>query len=362
MKTIMVVDDNLVNLRYIEGQLSGHYRVILAKSGEQALSICSRERPDIILLDIEMPVMDGFETIARLKNDMLLSHIPVIFLTAHHDTATEVKGLGSGAVDFITKPFEKSILLHRLSLHLLFAEYQRKLESTVKELSDSLSSSFAALVECRDANTGGHIVRSSRYVSMLGRELQRRDQFKGELSDFQIDMMVRAAPLHDIGKVSVSDVILLKPAKLDEKEFEVMKSHTTLGARIIRAMYDRTPTQRYLRYATMIAEWHHEKYDGSGYPERLSGDNIPLCAKIMAVADVYDALVDDRVYRKAMTHREACEIITKGKGTHFDPRVIDAFEAVSDEMEAESKKATAVSDLAAPADIPSARALRTARS
>ncbi|MDR0653586.1 MAG: response regulator [Synergistaceae bacterium] len=355
LKTIMVVDDNLVNLRYIEGQLSGHYRVILAKSGEQALSICARERPDIILLDIEMPVMDGFETIARLKRDMVLSNIPVIFLTAHHDTATEVKGLESGAVDFITKPFEKSILLHRLALHILFAEYQRKLENTVKELSDSLSSSFAALVECRDANTGGHIVRSSRYVAMLGRELQRRDQFREELSDFQLDMMVRAAPLHDIGKVSVSDLILLKPAKLDEKEFEVMKSHTTLGARIIKSMYDRTPTQRYLRYATMIAEWHHEKYDGTGYPERLAGDDIPLCAKIMAVADVYDALVDDRVYRKALSHREAFDIIMNGKGSHFDPRVVDAFETVSDEMEAESKKSVTVSNLAASEDRPLAR-------
>jgi putative two-component system response regulator len=348
LKTIMVVDDNLVNLRYIEGQLSGHYHVILAKSGEQALSICSRERPDIILLDIEMPVMDGFETISRLKRDMVLSHIPVIFLTAHHDTAIEVKGLESGAVDFITKPFEKSLLLHRLALHILFAEYQHKLENTVKELSDSLSSSFAELVECRDANTGGHIVRSSRYFAMLGRELQRRDQFMGELSDLQIDMMVRAAPLHDIGKVSVSDMILLKPAKLDEKEFEVMKSHTILGARITRAMYDRTPTQRYLQYATMIAEWHHEKYDGSGYPARLAGDDIPLCAKIMAVADVYDALVDDRVYRKAMSHREACDIIMNGKGTHFDPRVIDAFEAVSGKMEAESKKMVTLSGSTAP--------------
>jgi putative two-component system response regulator len=352
----MVVDDNLVNLRYIEGQLSGHYRVILAKSGEQALSICSRERPDVILLDIEMPGMDGFETISVLKRDMVLSHIPVIFLTARHDTATEVKGLESGAVDFITKPFEKSILLHRLALHILFAEYQRKLENTVKELSDSLSFSFAALVECRDANTGGHIVRSSRYVAMLGRELQRRGQFKGELSDFQIDMMERAAPLHDIGKVSVSDVILLKPAKLDEKEFEAMKSHTTIGAKIIRAMYGRTPTQRYLQCATMIAECHHEKYDGSGYPAGLTGDSIPLCAKIMAVADVYDALVDNRVYRKAMSHREAFDIIMKGKGSHFDPRVADAFEVVSDEMAAESEKTRTVSGLAAPAAGPLARA------
>jgi len=338
LRTIMVVDDNLVNLKYIESQLSGKYHIILAKSGEQALAICSREKPDLILLDIEMPGMDGFETIARIKQDMVLRHIPVIFLTAHRDTGTEVRGLKSGAVDFITKPFEKSILIHRLELHLLFSEYQRQLENKVKELSDSLSASFSELIECRDTNTGGHIVRTSRYVEMLSRELQRRDLFRSELSDFQVDMMVRASPLHDIGKVSISDIILLKPSKLSIEEFETMKTHTTLGAHIIKAMYDRTPTQRYLQYAIMIAEGHHEKFDGSGYPLRKHGDDIPICAKIMAVADVYDALVDDRVYRKAMSHEDAYKIILDGRGTHFDPSVVDAFVSISEEMADESRK------------------------
>jgi putative two-component system response regulator len=229
-------------------------------------------------------------------------------------------------------------LIHRLELHLLFSEYQRQLESKVKELSDSLSASFSELVECRDASTGGHIVRTSRYVELLCRELQRRGLFRSELSDFQIEMMVRAAPLHDIGKVSISDIILLKPSKLSVDEFEMMKTHTTLGARIIKAMYDRTPTQRYLQYAVMIAEGHHEKFDGSGYPLRKRGDDIPVCAKIMAVADVYDALVDDRVYRKAMSHDDAYKIIIEGMGTHFDPRVVDAFDAISEKMSDESRK------------------------
>jgi putative two-component system response regulator len=328
----MVVDDNIVNLKYIEGQISGRYRVILAKSGEQAITICYRERPDLILLDIEMPGMDGFETIACFKQDMVLRYIPVIFLTAHRDTATEVRGLKSGAVDFITKPFEKSILMHRVELHLLLSEYQRQLEDKVKELSDCLSTSFSELVECRDANTGGHVVRTSKYVDLLGHELQRRGLFRSELTDFYLDMMVRAAPLHDIGKVSISDVILLKPASLSYGEFETMKTHTTLGARIIRAMYSRMPTQRYLQYAVMIAESHHEKFDGSGYPLKKRGDEIPLCAKIMAVADVYDALVDNRVYRKAMTHDQAYKIIMEGKGTHFDPKITDAFDAISDDL------------------------------
>jgi putative two-component system response regulator len=334
----MVVDDNLVNLKYIESQLVGQYHLILAKSGEQALAICSREKPDLILLDIEMPGMNGFEAIAHIKRDMSLRHIPVIFLTAHRDTATEAKGLESGAVDFITKPFEKSILIHRLELHLLFSEYQRRLENTVKELSDSLAASFSELVECRDANTGGHVVRTSRYVEMLSRELQKRDLFRSELSDFHVDMMVRAAPLHDIGKVSISDVILLKPARLDDDEFETMKTHTTLGGRIIKAMYDRTPTQRYLQYAVMIAEGHHEKFDGTGYPLRKRGDEIPVCAKIMAVADVYDALVDNRVYRRAMSHDDAYKIIVDGRGTHFDPKVVDAFEAISGDIALEAAK------------------------
>jgi len=340
LRSIMVVDDNLVNLKYIDTQLSGSYHVVLAKSGEQALGICVAERPDLILLDIEMPGMDGFQTIERLKSDTYLHHIPVIFLTAHRDTQTESRALETGAVDFITKPFEKSMLLHRLELHLKYSECQLQLERVVKELSDSLGASFSDLVECRDANTGGHVLRTSQYVGMLGKELRRRGLFQYELSDDQMAMIVRAAPLHDIGKVSISDVILLKPAGLTQEEFVVMKTHTTLGARILQNMFQRTPTQRYLEYAIMIAGGHHEKYDGTGYPNGLSGDDIPLCARIMAVADVYDALVDDRVYRKAMSHEEACNIIMKGKGSHFDTRIAEAFEAISGDIarEAASKK------------------------
>jgi putative two-component system response regulator len=336
----MVVDDNLVNLKYIDTQLSGNYHVILAKSGEQALGICGREKPDLILLDIEMPGMDGFEMITRLKQDTYLHHIPVIFLTADHNVQTEARGLTSGAVDFITKPFEKNILLHRLEIHLRFSEYQLHLEGIVKELSDSLSSSFSELVECRDANTGGHVVRTSRYVELIGAELKNRGLFGSELSDQQLAMMVRAAPLHDIGKISISDVILRKPGGLSAEEFSVMKTHAMLGAQILHGMYKRTPTQRYLQYAIMIAEGHHEKYDGTGYPRGISGDAIPLGARLMAVADVYDALVDDRVYRKAMSHEEAYDIIMKGKGSHFDPRIIDAFDSISAEIarEAEIRK------------------------
>jgi putative two-component system response regulator len=334
LKLILAVDDNLVNLKQINGQLSDNYRLMLAKSGDQALKICAQERPDLILLDIEMPGMNGFETIAKLKQSPVLSRIPVIFLTANNDTETEVRGLESGAMDFITKPFEKSILIHRIELHLRFSEYQQHLENTVKELENSIVTSFSEIVEYRDANTGGHVVRSSTYALMLGRELQRRDLFSSQLSDDELEMMSRAAPMHDIGKIGVSDVILLKPGSLDDEEFMLMKKHTTIGAEILRSMYVRTPTQHYLRYAIMIAEGHHEKFNGRGYPHGISGEDIPLCARIMAVADVYDALVDNRVYRRAMSHNDAYEIIMEGKGAHFDPDVADAFAAINGEMAA----------------------------
>ncbi|MDR1889567.1 MAG: response regulator, partial [Zoogloeaceae bacterium] len=300
---VLVVDDNLVNLNAISGQLEELYRVVVAKSGEQALKICKRDAPDLILLDVEMPGMDGFETIAEFQKTPALSSIPVIFLTANRDTETEIRGLECGAVDFVTKPFNKAILLHRIAHHLRFSQYQRSLEHTVKELEDSIVEGFSEIVEYRDANTGGHIVRTSRYVDLLGRELrQRSPRFADELSPADLEMMVRAAPLHDIGKIAISDSILLKPGKLTAAEFEIMKTHAPIGGKLLRQMYNRMPTQRYLQYGIMIAEGHHEKFDGSGYPNGVAGEDIPVCARLMAVADVYDALIDNRCYRAGLEH------------------------------------------------------------
>jgi putative two-component system response regulator len=332
MSYILVVDDNLANLKQIQIQLSENYQIILAKSGMQALQICGRQIPDLILLDVDMPEMNGFETIARLKQSAVLSRIPVIFLTANHDVTTEIRGLESGAMDFITKPFEKSILIHRIELHLRFSQYQHNLENTVKELEDSIVLSFSELIEYRDENTGGHVQRTSKYFEILSKELRGQGQFTDELSDMELNMMVRAALLHDIGKIGISDLILLKPGRLDESEFEIIKTHTIIGAAILKSMYERTPTQHYLRYAVLIAEGHHEKYNGSGYPHGIRGDEIPLCSRIMAVADVYDALVAERVYRSAMEHEAAVKIIIDGKGSHFDSRIIDAFENVHETL------------------------------
>jgi putative two-component system response regulator len=341
MNKILVVDDNISSLKQIGAQLGENYEVSLAKSGPLALQICTQEKPDLILLDIEMPEMDGFETLKRLRLNRYLGSIPVIFLTGNHDTEIEVRGLQSGARDFITKPVEKSILLHRIELHLRFSSYQSQLEKTVVKLSESMSLSFAELIECRDENTGEHVARTSKYVGMLGRKLIEKGMFEDELTLTDLEMMVRAAPLHDIGKIAISDRILLKPDRLDDEEFNTMKRHTIIGEEILTHMFARTPTQQYLQYAKQIAASHHERFDGKGYPKGLSGDHIPLCGRIMAVADVYDALVADRVYRRGMTHSEACGIIVEGKNKIFDGRIINVFEEIHEKM-AEAAQTDAV--------------------
>ncbi|MDR2073100.1 MAG: response regulator [Spirochaetaceae bacterium] len=347
MKQILVIDDNLANLKNIQLQLSDAYQVLLAKSGGQALKICVQRIPDLILLDVDMPEMDGFETLRRLKDNLILSRIPVIFLTANQDVATEIRALESGVVDFITKPVEKSILLHRLKLHLDFSQYRQNLEETVRELEDSIVLTFSEMIENRDKGTGDHVQRTRIYVTLLGRELIHQRHFAEELNEKEMSLITRASLLHDVGKIGISDTILLKPGRLDDAEFAIMKTHTTIGAGILDTMYERTPTQHYLKYAKQIAEGHHEKFDGSGYPRGLAEDAIPLCSRIMAVADVYDAVVADRVYRKAMTTQEAYNLIVAGKGSHFDPRIIDAFEVVHADMEKVAKRRSAALETAA---------------
>ncbi|MDR0602066.1 MAG: response regulator [Treponema sp.] len=272
---ILVVDDNLSSLKQIGAQLGENYDISLAKSGALALQICMREKPDLILLDIEMPDMDGFETLKRLRLNRYLGSIPVIFLTGNHDTETEVRGLESGARDFITKPVEKGILLHRIELHLRFSSYQSHLEKTAAKMSDSVAMAFAELIECRDENTGEHVARTSKYVGMLGRRLIDMGLFVEELTSIDLDMMVRAAPFHDIGKIAISDRVLLKPDRLDDEEFIIMKQHTVIGEEIIKNMLTRTPTQQYLHYAKMIASSHHERFDGKGYPRALPETRSP---------------------------------------------------------------------------------------
>lgn len=325
MKRILVVDDNLSTLTQISSHLLGKYEVSLAKSGSQAMKICVREIPDLILLDVEMPEMDGFEVISRIKSFPYLSLIPVIFLTASYDPEVQIRALKLGARDFITKPPERNVLLHRIDLHLRFASYQAEAERNIATLSDNIALSFAEMIERRDENTGGHVFRTSRYVEIIGTELINRGLFQDELNPSSLWLMVRAAPLHDIGKIAIGDRILLKAGKLDDEEFLIMKSHSAIGEKILKRMYERMPTQHYLHYARLIAGSHHEWYNGTGYPRGLQKDEIPLPGRIMAVADVYDALVNSRVYREGMDHDKASRVIFEREGTQLDPRIVEAF-------------------------------------
>ena len=325
MKRILVVDDNLATLQQIATQLSERYRVLRAKSGFQALTIALEQKPDLVLLDIDMPGMDGFETLAALREYDDLKRIPVIFLTGNHDAATQVRALEAGGVDFIKKPVSKGVLLHRLQLHLSLFQYQQSLEKTVHDLEDSIISAFAELIECRDTSNGGHVQRTREYLAALGKMLLDSNAFPENLDKDRLAMMVRAAPLHDIGKIGVSDTIIRKPSMLTDDEFSTIKTHTVVGARALERIYERMPTQYYMGYAILMALGHHERYDGLGYPHGIAGEDIPLCSRIMAVANVYDSLVVASVYRKALSHTEACEILADGRGTEFDPMIIDIF-------------------------------------
>jgi len=332
MKSILIVDDNLVSLRQINALLSKNYDVSLAKSGDLALQICSQQPPDLILLDVEMPGMDGFETIARLKADPNLKHIPVIFLTGNQDAETEVKCLESGAMDFITKPPNAEILHHRIEVHLQFSLYQLRLEHMVKELEDNIGISFAELLDCKDYNAAIHMIRSGEYVEILVRELVNEGTFGTALTADDVDLIKRAVPFHDIGKLGVSDIILLKRNPLTNMEIQEVRKHTVIGGQVLKAIYDRTPSQQYLKVAMMLAEGHHENFDGTGYPNGLAGEDIPLFCRILSVINTYDALITDRVYRKGISHEEAYQKILEGRGSRFDPRIVDVFTKIKDRI------------------------------
>ena len=348
--TVLVVDDTPDNLSLMSNLLRTDYKVKLATSGERALQIVAGEsKPDLILLDIMMPEMDGYEVLRRLQFNPDTEDIPVIFLTAMSAAEDESVGLELGAVDYITKPINPAIVMARVRNHLqlkrardFLAHHNNFLEQEIAnrtralaELQDATIRAMASLAETRDNETGNHIRRTQHYVEALARKLQDHPRFKDELTDAAIETIFKSAPLHDIGKVGIPDRILLKPGKLTPEEFEIMKTHTTLGRdAIVAAETDAMLDNPFFRYAKEITYSHQEKWDGSGYPEGLMGNTIPLSARLMAVADVYDALISERVYKSAFTHETAVEIIRDGRGSHFDPDMVDAFLVLSEEFRA----------------------------
>jgi len=351
-KTLLLVDDTPENLTVLGEILMPHYRVRVASSGARALAAATSDpRPDLVLLDVMMPEMDGYEVISRLRADPRTRELPVIFVTALDSTEDEAHGLELGAVDYITKPVRPAIVLARVRGQLelkeardrmrdqnawLEAEIARRMRQN-QVVQDVSMRALASIAEARDDETGNHILRTQAYVNVLARALATTPRYAGELTPALVETYTKAAPLHDIGKVAIPDHILHKPGKHTPDEWEIMKTHARQGSDAIwRAICDQEEREAldFLYIAMDIAHYHHEKWDGSGYPEGLAGEAIPLPARLMALADVFDALISKRAYKPAFPLDRATAIITEGRGRHFDPDVVDAYLAHLDEFAA----------------------------
>ena len=346
---VLIVDDSPVNLSTISALLKDHYRIKVANNGERGLKIASSDPvPNLILLDIMMDGMDGYEVCQRLKANPQTAGIPVIFLTGKTEVEDEANGLQVGAVDYITKPISPPIVMARIKTHLalkaasdFLINQNRFLETEVAKrtrevlaIQDVTINALASLAETRDNETGNHICRTQYYVKALAEHLKSHPRFCNFLTANNIELLLKTAPLHDIGKVGIPDNILLKPGRLSTEEFEVMKSHARLGCESLEKAEKKLgmPVE-FLLFAKEIACFHHEKWDGSGYPNGLVGDAIPVSARLMALADVYDALISKRVYKDGMSHELAAKVLIEVRGQHFDPDVVDAFLALQEEFQ-----------------------------
>jgi len=350
--TILMVDDNPADLQVLQTILEGQgCRLLTARDGAGTLSVAAEEKPDVILLDIMMPDMDGLDVCRNLKADPATFEIPVIFLAAPEKTEDKVRGLEMGAVDYITKPFQSEEVIARVTTHLTMRYLQRQLKmanAELKELSenldkkvkersqqllrsrDSIIFAMAKMTEARDDDTGKHLERICRYVEILAMELAKTD---AAITDDWIRTVAQTAALHDIGKVGIPDDILLKKGQLTPEERKIMETHPAIGGdTLLELREEMGGGGPFLSRAIEITLGHHEKWDGSGYPFGIKGEAIALSARLVAVADVYDALVSQRIYKPGLSHEDACRLIQEGAGTHFDPRVVDAFEARQDDF------------------------------
>lgn len=345
-KTVFVVDDNDTNLTSAKEALKNYYRVMTLPSAVKMFSFLEKVTPDMILLDIEMPEIDGFEALEQLKNDSRYADIPVVFLTSMANKDVEVRGFELGVVDFITKPFSEPVLQNRIKTHLeideLIRERTKQLQLKTEQLvekteqlqrmQNGLVFALADIVENRDKETGGHVERTSEYIRILIEGMLDCGLYAEDLSKIDLETLMSSARLHDIGKIAITDTILNKPGKLTDKEFEIMKTHTIEGEKAIEQVMERTGDAELLRHAKLFAGYHHERWDGKGYPYGKHGDAIPLQGRLMAIVDVYDALISERPYKKPFTHEESVKIIMEGSGTQFDPFIADVFYAERDKF------------------------------
>ena len=345
-KKILIVDDNPVNLKVARNILMEQYDAFTVPSAEKMYQFLEKTLPDLILLDVLMPDVDGYEAICHLKNNLGMK-MPVIFLTSKSDAESELKGLSLGAADYITKPFAPHLLLKRIEMHLLVESqkaellyvnnnFERLLDQkvrTVLDLQNSILSTLGDIIEFRDNVGIEHNVQTELMMRLLLDEMQRRGVYREEIDAWDAGLILQSSQLHDVGKLSVRDSILLKPGKLTMEEFEEMKKHTTFGEIIIDKIQTGGHDSAFLRHAKIMAGTHHEKWDGSGYPSKLAGADIPLQGRLMAVTDVYDALMSKRPYKEPYSHDRAVEIIASEFGRHFDPYLLDVFWYVSRQMQ-----------------------------
>lgn len=337
---VLIVDDAPENLRILSESLRGDYTIMFAKNGTDALRLAEgNPKPDIILLDVIMPGMNGYEVCRKLKDSPSTADIPVVFITAQNDEADEATGLTLGAQDYIKKPFRASLVRNRVGNQLELKRHRDHLNELVSERTRELAltqettiHAMASLAEWRDPETGAHIKRTQSYVKALAQYMAQLPDYADDLNEDFIYWLYLSAPLHDVGKVAISDSILHKPGPLSDEEYEIMKEHTVRGRDVLATAEQRLGSNSFLKIAGDIAFSHHERWDGKGYPRALKGDEIPLAARLMSVADVYDALRSRRVYKPPMTHETAMQIILEGRGTQFDPAVLNVFEAINEQF------------------------------
>lgn len=337
MKSILVIDDSKTSLSTALSVLKNTYKVTPVTSGMQALKFLENNKCDLILLDINMPEMDGFEVMKKIKDNPDRADIPIILLTADSAPETETRGLEEGAADFIAKPFVPAVMFSRIRRILELEELHKDLSQKIDEgtkhirhIQHMMVLGMADMVENRDNSTGGHIKRTSAVIEIFADKLMKNDD---SISEDFLKKIMRAAPMHDLGKIAVDDRILKKQGKFTEEEYAEMKKHSVEGARIVRQILEGVEEKSFVEIARNMAHYHHEKWNGEGYPEGLSGENIPLEARIMALADVFDALVSKRCYKEAFTYDKAFSIIENDLGSHFDPRLGKIFITCRPELE-----------------------------
>lgn len=335
-KTILMVDDVKLNHATAREVLEDTYELIEAYSAEGAFEILKSVTPDLILLDLIMPEINGMEMLKKLKETPAYADIPVIFLTADTSPEAEVEGFNLGIVDYITKPFIGPVMKKRIETQIALSEYEKNLEERVEQkfremeqMYDLITVSFAGLVESRDGVTGGHLKNTSVYFSAFIGHLKTLPSYREYLTTAIVKKACRSAPLHDVGKIAIKDAVLQKPASLSREEFTSMKRHAIIGGEIFDYLKERIPDKELAEVAGSMARSHHERWDGTGYPDGLKGEEIPLVARIMSIVDVYDALTSKRPYKEPFSHEKAMAMIAEGAGAQFDPKLVEHFLNIS---------------------------------